>query len=319
MSKNNIVHVAVAVIKNQHGQTFIAKRPANTHQGGLWEFPGGKLETNESVLDALKRELVEEVGITLIQASPLIRIHHDYDDRSVLLDVWNIDEYVGNAFGKEGQEVCWIDDNEFSSYNFPAANLPIIKAVQLPNKYLITGDFSDEDDFIKKLKSAIRNGIQLIQFRAHQLSNDDYMNYAKKTYDICVKGNIKLLLNTPLFVYEEYHANEFSDGIHLTSKELKLLSENSVAKNTLISASVHNSEELLFSHQLKIDFVVISPVNKTQSHPNSLPLGWNNFYQLTEKAKIPVFALGGMSEQDLNIARDNGAQGIAAISEFWKA
>ncbi len=79
MSLMNIVHVAVAVIKNQQGQFFIAQRPKRSHQGGLWEFPGGKIESNETVLDALNRELFEEVGITFSQASPLIRIHHHND------------------------------------------------------------------------------------------------------------------------------------------------------------------------------------------------------------------------------------------------
>ena len=109
MSTNNIVHVAVAVIQDSHGQYFIAKRPLESHQGGLWEFPGGKVENNETVLDALKRELFEEVGIIPTHATPLIKIHHDYSDKSVLLDVWCIDNFSGTAFGKEGQEICWIN------------------------------------------------------------------------------------------------------------------------------------------------------------------------------------------------------------------
>ena len=119
MSENNIVHVAVAVIQDSHGQYFIAKRPQESHQGGLWEFPGGKVESNETVVEALKRELFEEIGITLVQASPLIQIHHNYSDKSVLLDVWSIDKFTGKAFGKEGQETCWINKSDFFSYDFP--------------------------------------------------------------------------------------------------------------------------------------------------------------------------------------------------------
>ena len=148
MSSNNVVHVAVAVIKNEHGQYFIAKRHKNSHQGNLWEFPGGKVENNETVIDALERELFEEIGITLLQASPLIQIHHDYEDKSVLLDVWVVDMFDGKAFGKEGQKTCWVNQDDFSLYDFPAANLPILKAIELPDRYMITGIFKDEKELL---------------------------------------------------------------------------------------------------------------------------------------------------------------------------
>lgn len=318
MSLNNIVHVAVAVIKNQQGQIFIAKRPKKSHQGDLWEFPGGKVENNETVLEALKRELLEEIDITLIQASPLIRIHHDYDDKSVLLDVWCIDEYTGEAFGKEGQKTRWIKQEEFSLYDFPAANFPIIKAVQLPNKYLITGDFENKEEFLTKLRLAIQNGIKLIQFRAHHLDDDEYIAYANKAYTVCKKMNARLLLNTSVANYKKHQAHNFSHGLHLNSKELNLFSLNAIRSDLLLSASVHNNEELQLAQKYNLDFVVLSTVNKTLSHPNALPLGWDNFNQLTEKAKLPIYALGGMIESDLKIAKEKGAQGIAAIGAFWK-
>jgi len=318
MSSNKIVHVAVAVIKNQHGQIFITKRHKESHQGGLWEFPGGKVENNETVLEALKRELFEETGITLIQASPLIRIHHDYDDKSVLLDVWCIDEYTGTAFGKEGQNFCWIMQDEFLLYDFPAANLPIIKAVQLPDKYMITGSFNDEEDFLIKLQSGLEKNIKLVQFRAHHLNAAEYFAYAKKAYEMCEKMNVSLLLNTSVDYFNKYQAHNFCHGLHLSTKELRLFSEKQIDSDLLLSASIHNNEELLLVHQYNFDFAVLSPVNKTLSHPDSLPLGWNDFYQLTEKSTLPVYALGGMTENDLKMAKEKGAQGIAAIGAFWE-
>jgi 8-oxo-dGTP diphosphatase len=196
MSLNKIVHVAVAVIKNQHGQFFIAKRSKNSHQGDLWEFPGGKVENNETVLAALKRELFEEVGITPIQASPLIQIHHDYGDKAVFLDVWCVDEFTGKVFGKEGQKTQWIKQDEFSLYNFPAANSPIIKAIQLPDRYMITGKFKDEKELLSRIQSSLNRNIKLIQFRTKNLPEKTYFDYAKKIYALCEKGQAKLLLNT---------------------------------------------------------------------------------------------------------------------------
>lgn len=314
---SKIVHVAVAVIKDSHGQLFISKRSVESHQGGLWEFPGGKVEDNETVLEALKRELIEEIGITLVQANPLIQIHHDYDDKSVLLDVWCVNKFEGEAFGKEGQKTCWIKQEELPSYDFPAANLPIIKALKLPDKYMITGEFSDEKELLTRIQSGLNKGIKLIQFRAYNLSDDDYFDYAEKIYTICKKENAKLLLNQSFEKYKKYQADKFSHGLHLNSKEIKYFSSENKDVKTYIATSVHNIEELLHAEKMDVDFVVLSPVNKTSSHPNSNPLGWEKFKELTEKSNVPVYALGGMVKDDLKTAKNHGAQGIAAIGEFW--
>ena len=319
MSSINIVHVAVAVIKNQYEQFLIAKRSENAHQGGLWEFPGGKVEMNETVLEALKRELIEEIGIMLVHASPFIRIHHDYNDKSVLLDVWCVDEFEGEAFGKEGQDTCWVKQNELPRYDFPDANLPIIKALKLPDKYMITGEFNDEKELLTRIQSGLNKGIKLIQFRANDLSEDVYFDCAEKMYKICKKNGAKLLLNQSIENYNKYQAHNFSDGIHLNSREIKLFSSEKKIKNLYIATSIHNYEELLLAEQKNVDFLVLSPVNRTLSHPNSIPLGWGKFKQLTDKSNVPVFALGGMTKNDLKTAKDYGGQGIAAIGEFWNA
>lgn len=317
MTLTNIVHVAVAVIKNQHGQYFIAQRAKNAHQGGLWEFPGGKVENDESVLEALKRELFEEIGIALIHATPLIQIHHDYHDKSVLLDVWSVDEFTGEAFGKEEQKTAWIKQDDFPLYNFPAANLPIIKALQLPDKYMITGKFHTENELMLHIQSGLKKGIKLVQFRASDLTEGIYFEYAKKIHALCEKKHAKLLLNTSINNYKKYQAHKYSHGIHLTAKELKLFSSTELPDNLLIATSTHNKEELLFAEKNKIDFAVLSPINKTSTHPDSIPLGWDKFKALTDIINIPVYALGGMTENDLITAKSNGGHGISAIGAFW--
>ncbi|NRP52869.1 MULTISPECIES: 8-oxo-dGTP diphosphatase MutT [unclassified Marinobacterium] len=122
--------VAAAAILNPQGQLLIAKRPDDKHQGGLWEFPGGKVETDETVETALKRELLEEIGIEIVKCEPLVRIEHDYSDKSVVLDVWVVSSFSGEASGLEGQPIEWINPVEMDSYQFPEANLPIIAALK---------------------------------------------------------------------------------------------------------------------------------------------------------------------------------------------
>jgi len=241
---NKVVHVAVAVVEDSDGKFLIAKRPLSSHQGGLWEFPGGKVENNESVIDALKRELYEEVALELLHATPLIQIPHDYGDKSVLLDAWKIEQYTGSAFGKEGQEICWVGANNFSLYEFPAANKAIISAIQLPDKYMITGEFADENQLLSYIRSSLKKNIKLVQFRAHHLQNDIYFDYAKKIHNLCQEYRAKLLLNCSAKNYFTYSASHFSDGIHLNVKELTGFSEIQLESNILISASTHNQEEL---------------------------------------------------------------------------
>ena len=128
---NKRVHVAVGVNFNSQDQILIARRHDDAHQGGLWEFPGGKVESDESVCDALARELHEELGINIQTSSckPLIEIRHDYSDKVVLLDVWTVSEFDGEASGKEGQPLRWVDRSQLSGYDFPAANIAIIDAI----------------------------------------------------------------------------------------------------------------------------------------------------------------------------------------------
>ncbi|WP_017444421.1 8-oxo-dGTP diphosphatase MutT [Gayadomonas joobiniege] len=123
------VHVAVAVVFNRDQQILIAKRADHQHQGGFWEFPGGKVEADENVTTALKRELLEECGIELADCQPLIKISHDYGDKQVILDTWVCRHFSGQASGKEGQPIKWVSLEELYDHQFPPANLEIIQAL----------------------------------------------------------------------------------------------------------------------------------------------------------------------------------------------
>jgi 8-oxo-dGTP diphosphatase len=123
------VHVAVAVIVDK-GQVLLTRRAADSHQGGLWEFPGGKVEPGEGVVQALGRELQEELGIAPITTAPLIQVKHDYGDKAVLLDVHMVWSFSGEPAGLEGQPMAWVLADQLAEYEFPAANVPIIAAAQ---------------------------------------------------------------------------------------------------------------------------------------------------------------------------------------------
>jgi len=120
------VHVAVGVLINPAGAVLITRRPDHVHQGGLWEFPGGKVETGEPAAAALNRELHEELGVTVQTAEPWLQVRHDYPDKRVWLDVWRVVAWRGEPQGREGQPLIWAQPAELAKFAFPAADQPII-------------------------------------------------------------------------------------------------------------------------------------------------------------------------------------------------
>lgn len=196
MVKRRVHVAAAAMISADQKHVLIARRPSNVDHGGLWEFPGGKLAPYETGLEGLKRELHEELGVEIVRAQPLIRVHHEYPDKHILLDVWQVHEFAGEPFGREGQAVRWVPMNELVNYPFPAANLPILRAVMLPTEYLITGEESDDERFASLLERALReDSIRLVQLRAKSLDDTAYVARAERALKLCREYGAKLLLN----------------------------------------------------------------------------------------------------------------------------
>lgn len=309
------VHVAAAAIFNDQGQVLIARRPSIADQGGLWEFPGGKLAPYETGLEALRRELREELGISIQRAQPLIRVHHEYPDKHILLDVWETHDFEGEPWGREGQAVRWVSPDDFGRYAFPAANGPIIRAVTLPHDYLITGEASDEDEFDRKLERAlVEDGIKLVQLRAHDLEESAYRARAERALVTCREHGASLVLNCSLETFRAVNA----DGLHLPSRELMALTHRPIEEGKWLAASTHNDEQLAQAQRLGCDFATLSPVRETPSHPGAVTIGWHDLQQMVEEVTMPVYALGGTSRDDGDRARAVGAQGIASIREFWR-
>lgn len=127
-----VVHVAVGVIVREQ-QYFLTKRLDSAHQGGKWEFPGGKVENDETVAQALHRELQEEIAIDTLSCYPLIEISHDYGDKKVLLDVYVVDNFQQEPIAQEGQQSGWFSLDELVNLDFPKANAAIIEKLLATN------------------------------------------------------------------------------------------------------------------------------------------------------------------------------------------
>lgn len=308
------VHVAAAVIRANDGRILIARRADNQHQGGLWEFPGGKVEAGEAVEIALARELQEELGIVVTQARPLIKVRHDYPDKQVLLDVWEVNGFTDEPHGAEGQPLAWVSARELAQYEFPAANQPIVAAARLPGEYLITPGELEAPQLLRGIQKAIAGGIKLVQLRAPNGYDPKYRDVAVDAVGLCA-GKAQLMLKGPL----EWLGDFPSAGWHLTAEQLRKYAPKGrpFPKERWLAASCHNAEELALAEQMGVDFVTLSPVQATQTHPEAVPLGWEQVSELIEGFNRPVYVLGGVGPADRERAWQFGAQGVAGIRAFW--
>lgn len=306
--------VAVAIIEDKRGRILLSRRHEGTHQGGLWEFPGGKVKPGETVPDALVREIREELGVEITAHQPLIQIPHNYPDKSVLLDVYRVIAFNGEPEGREGQQLEWVLTNALGEYPMPAADGPIVTALRLPSTYLITGPNPNEPDrFLKRLEQALIQGQRLIQLRAVELSEPAFLKLAASVLPLAKEYSARLLVNTTPEIALSLNA----DGVHLNSHRLMALSKRPLPKDRWVAASCHSPQELQKAMALDSDFAVLSPVLHTSSHPHAAPIGWDGFAKIVETARLPVYALGGMMPEMITEAQQRGGQGIAAITGLW--
>lgn len=124
-----MIHVAVGIVLNKQGEILLAERAQHKYQGGMWEFPGGKVEEGETVLAALARELQEEINIHIVKAIPLLQYPYQYSDKRLLLDTWLITDYEGEAQGQEGQPILWVTPDQLATMEIPEGNVVIVKTL----------------------------------------------------------------------------------------------------------------------------------------------------------------------------------------------
>lgn len=310
------IHVAVGIVFNSQGQILITQRPAASHQGGKWEFPGGKCRPHEEISRALARELNEELGIHVQTARPFLRTRHAYADKTVLLDVWKVTAYQGEVHGREGQPLRWVACHELGDYDLPAADLPILHALGLPNLYVISDAHRwGTAAFLTKLERVLRAGVRLVQVREKHLAPAAYLNFASQVIRMAHTHGAKVLLNAEPNMVVQAGA----DGVHLTSQRLLAASGRPLARGLLVAASCHNAQEIAWAEHIQADFAVLSPILNTPSHPGTAVLGWARFHDLLQAAHLPIYALGGMRVHDLEPALVGGAQGLAMMSGIWEA
>ena len=311
------IHVVAGVLFDAMGRVLVAQRPNGSHLGGLWEFPGGKLQPGEPRRDGLVRELAEELGVRVLSARPLIWVEHRYPDRDIVLDVWSVESYTGEPHGREGQQVEWRDARGLEVAEFPPADAPVLTALRLPRRYLVTPEPGRNwSAFLGRLADRVDQGFELVQLRAKSLEMPALVELGRHAAEICRLGGAKLLVNAMPEVARCCGA----DGVQLTSRRLARLvrEQRTLGGNRfLVGASCHDADDLGRARVAGCDFAVLGPVRATPTHPGAPVLQWDGFTRLARGAGMPVFAIGGLGNDDIATALHGGGQGVAAIRAFW--
>lgn len=314
-----VVHVAVGVLQRADGRVLVAHRDAGRHQGDRLEFPGGKIEPGEDPTDALARELREELGVLPTSVSPLIRVGHGYADRTVVLNTELVTRWDGEPRGAEGQHVDWLRPEALDHARFPAANRPIVAALQLPAIHAITPEPEGDDRLSRAriataVRAALESGTRLVQLRAHGMAPEPWSRLLEEILETTERVGSRLLVNTSPEAAAELPPGI---GLHLTAARAAQLRQRLLPPGALLSCSCHDAGELAAAERMGADIALLGPVEPTPTHPRARCLGWETVQRLAAGTTLPIYALGGLAPGDLPRARQAGAVGVAGIRSFW--
>ena len=306
-----IVEVAVAVIIRVDGALLLASRPEGKPYAGYWEFPGGQVKPGEPLLHALRRELLEELGINVVYAYRWITRTFSYPHATVRLCFFRVTNWHGEPQPCEGQKLSWQFANNVEVEPMLPANAPVLRMLGLPSVYAITNTAeTGMKRSLARIECALQTGVRLLQIREKRMEQYALREFGSEIVALAHRYRATVLVNSD--IGDAAFCREINaDGLHLPSAQLMNLSARPGVD--WCGASCHNAEELFRAEQLDMDFAVLAPVLPTLSHPESPALGWRKFDLLARNCSIPVFALGGLRSEDLSTAWEHGGHGIAMM------
>jgi 8-oxo-dGTP diphosphatase len=330
------ITVVAAIIRDRRDRLCLSRRPEHKHQGGLWEFPGGKVEEGEPLEQALARELDEELGMQGARSRPFMTVRHRYPDLHVTLHFREVTAYTGEPHGREGQPVEWVPLQELSSRQFPAANQPVVTGLKLPRQLVIPPEGLSHQDVlagIDRLDPASQ-GLYLRQWSQSEalpelaarcrergvrfwIRDDAHLATREHAFGLHLTGVNGLLgERAPMDagLVGAGPAREWARSARQDPRDLKKALQNFQG---ILSASCHNEQEIAQAVEWGAQMATLSPVHATPTHPDARPLGWDRFQALVEGKPLVFYALGGVTPDDLDTALHHGAFGLAGIRAFW--
>ncbi|MCG6874193.1 MAG: Nudix family hydrolase [Betaproteobacteria bacterium] len=306
------VDVAAAILTRPDGSFLLAQRPDSKVYSGYWEFPGGKVESGESVAHALARELQEELGIEVRRAYPWITRVYTYPHATVRLHFYRVVDWQGAPRCKEHKAIAWERIDAITVSPLLPANDPVLKSLSLPAEYAIS-NASDmgEVRFLECLQRRLAAGLRLVQVRERSMPARALARLVERVVAAAHPASARVLVNGDIDVARAAGA----DGVQLTERQLMTIEAR--PELALVGASCHNSDALHRAESLGADFAVLGPVKATPTHPDAVPLGWDGFGTIATRAAIPVYGIGGLTRADFDAAWSQGAHGLAMIRGSW--
>lgn len=321
------VRVVAGVIGDARGRILLAQRTGASDLGGLWEFPGGKINPGESPEHALARELDEELGIQAEVGEAVITVPQLYPDKRLTLDVRHVTRWQGNPRGREGQALLWVPPRKLALYRMPPADRSVVAALQQPDRYLVTPDVGQltaglsaaaleaaEHKWLVALERTLETGITRVQLRSPSADPQRWASLAASAVELCQAASVEVLVNG-----DPGLATRLGVGVHLRSDQLDIHRERPVDVDAPLAASCHTVNDLRAAERLGCGFVVLGNVKPTATHPGRDGIGWEAFAAMREHVSLPIYAIGGLGLEQMDEARLHGAQGIAAIRGLWVA
>lgn len=302
------VDVAAAVVLRPDGRFLLAQRPDGKVYAGYWEFPGGKAEPGEPLATALARELHEELGIAVTRAYPWIVEEYVYPHAHVRLHFFRVVAWRGEPHPREQQQLAWAALDDLAVAPLLPANGPVLRALGLPPILAITNASElGSGAALERTERALARGVGLVMVREKQMAPAELLEFATEVVVRCRRAGARVVVNGDV----QAARGSGADGVHLPSASLMAAEKR--PPFALCGASCHDERELRQAARLDLDYVVLGPVLPTASHPGAPGLGWDGFRELMGGFRLPVYALGGMREEDLERAWESGAHGIALM------
>jgi 8-oxo-dGTP diphosphatase len=299
------LEVAAAVIQRPDGAFLLARRPPGKVYAGYWEFPGGKIEPGEPAPHALSRELHEELGIEPRTVYPWITREYVYPHAAVRLSFFRVTAWRGDPHPKEEQAIAWQRIEAPLATPMLPANAPVLAALALPTEYAVTDAVRfGTHATLARIRRRLAEGLRLVQVRDRDLPAR--AAFIEEVVRIAHGYGAKVLVSG---------GSPLGDGAHFTAAQLMALQHRPAGG--LAAASCHDARELARAMALGLDFAVVGPVKPTPTHSGASTLGWEGFARLASGSSIPVYAIGGMTPEDLQPAWRASGHGVAMIGAAW--
>lgn len=309
--------VVAGVLVDATGRVLIAQR-ASGSEAGKWEFAGGKIRPGEAASAALRRELGEELGVTVTASEPLAVVRWRGPPRALNLHAFTVRSWHGLPHAHEHQALRWVAPAELIRYPMPAPDRPIRARLALPRQYLITPEpDGDGNAFVEHFARAIDSpDVGMVSLRAKRLDDAALARLAERVLARARQQRPELLVLIHGAVAIAIDLG--FDGVHLSARQLVDLRQRPMAESAWVLASCHSAVELAAAQALGVDAATISPIRATSTHPQAKPIGWRRLASCCRRTWLPLYALGGVGPRDLPEALSAAAHGVAGIRALWR-